>query len=109
MQSNNFKVETKNTTERVLLSVKGNLTSSNALSFKETVMGLLHTEGKDCHIDISQVDALDLTGVNALVVAHSKTQEMGRELVILSSASNPAEELLYLTQFIDVFQFQRAS
>ncbi len=109
MQSNNFEVETNNTLGKVVLSVRGSLTSSNALSFKETVMNLIHTECKDCHIDISQVNALDLTGVNALVIAHSKTQEIGKQLVILSSASNPAEELLYLTQFIDVFQFQRAS
>lgn len=108
MDSSKFSIERNNSTERTVLSLKGNLTSMNAINFKKELLDVIEVDNKDCHIDISGIDSMDLTGVNALAVAHSKSKALGSEMVIISSIANPAEELLFLTKFIDVFTFQRA-
>lgn len=108
MRNPQFSIEKNNGNKNILFSIKGHLTSMNAIAFKKELLTAIESSENDCHIDLSGVKALDLTGVNALAVAHRKIQALGRELVILSSTVSPAEELLHLTKFIDVFSFQRA-
>ena len=108
MKNSQLVVKKCNESSNTKLLLKGHLTSINAISFKEELLEVIDSERSDCHLDISGIEALDLTGVNALAVANRKIKSIGKKFVIISSASSPAEELLHLTKFVDVFTFKRA-
>jgi len=69
---------------------------------------MIDDQRTDCAIDISELSALDIAGVNALALAHKTTQNHGKQLTILSNHSNPADEFLHLTKFNKVFNLIRS-
>jgi len=106
----NLKVEFKNiaSSEARKVILAGNLTSMDAIEFKRSLLQTMLKDGKDYFIDITNLDAIDVTGVNALAMAHKKAERAGFKAVILSSVENPAEEFLHLTKFKNILNFEKA-
>jgi len=106
----NLQVSFKNINSElpVSISLSGNLTTASAMDFKRDLLKVVAETSTDCHIDITTLNQMDATGVNALAMAHKATQTKGTKLVIVSSEDNPAEEFLYLSKFDKYFNFQRA-
>lgn len=105
----NLKIEFKNiaSSEAKKVILAGNLTSMDAIEFKKSLLKNMHQESKDYFIDITQLNAVDVTGVNALVMAHKKAERAGYKAVILSSIENPADEFLHLTKFKNILNFKK--
>lgn len=106
----NLQVTFKKTenTGPLALTLEGNLTSASAIDFKRDLITLIGEHKKDCHVNISDLKQMDVTGVNALAMAHKAATKIGKQLVIVSSDQNPAEEFLHLTKFQQYFTFHRA-
>lgn len=92
----------------ISISLSGNLTTKSAIDFKNDLLQVMNDNDQDCHLDLTSLEALDVTGVNALAMAHKVAQRSGRKFVIVSKDYNPAEEFLHLTKFSNYFNFQRA-
>jgi len=90
------------------VSIEGSMTAMSAINFKQDLISRIEKSNEDFHIDISQLRAMDVAGVNALAMAHKKINNLGRKLILISDASNPAHEFLHLTKFMDYFEFRRA-
>lgn len=106
----NLQVQVQNAQAGKPLSIKldGRLTSMSAMDFKRDLVHLMNDVNQDCHVDISTLSQMDVTGVNALAVAHKAAERNGNRLVLLSTEENPASEFLHLTKFKNYFNFQRA-
>lgn len=106
----NLQVEYSNVNNNMPISVslRGNLTSKSAIDFKKDLLQAINQSKSDCYLNITELQQLDVTGVNALAMAHKSAQRIGRKLVIISSESNPADEFLHLTKFSNYFNFKIA-
>lgn len=106
----NLQIEFINKQDESMLSLalSGNLTAVRAIEFKNDLIEMIKTQKTDCAIDISDLAALDIAGVNALALAHKTTQNFGKQLTILSNHKNPADEFLHLTKFNKVFNLVRS-
>ncbi len=96
-----------NNTDHIEVSLQGNLTSASAIDFKNDLVSLIEEERRNCRINISKLDNMDVTGVNALAMAYKAAYRLGKDFVIQSSEDNPAEEFLNLTKFQQVFKVLR--
>lgn len=95
--------------ERIVqVTLKGSLTAMQAINFKSQLLSLIEDNNSDIHINITKLNALDLTGVNSLAMAHKRMQDSGKKLVLLSAAGHPDFEFLHLTRFMDYFEFKSA-
>lgn len=90
------------------ISLTGSLTSVSAMDFKRDLLQIVEETPADCHVDISTLSQMDVTGVNALAMAHKAAQRKGTKLIIISSDTNPADEFLHLSKFNRYFNFQNA-
>lgn len=90
------------------MALSGSLTAVRAMQFRQDLILMLQERQVNCTIDISDLVALDLAGVNALALAHSTTQSYGKALTIVSNADNPADEFLHLTKLNKVIDFKRS-
>lgn len=92
----------------ITISLAGRLTAMNAINFKNDLLNILVENSKDCYIDISELIAMDATGVNALVMAHKNISTTGSKMYIISTDENPANEFLHLTKFNSYLNMVRA-
>jgi len=90
------------------VAIYGSLTSVEAIRFKNDLNFRITTTSENFLIDLRGLKAMDVTGVNALVMAHNKIQKLGRKMTLLSNDSNAAYEFLHLTKFMDHFEFRKA-
>lgn len=97
-----------NNSQPLAISLSGNLTSKSAIDFKRDLLNVMEEKRNDCYLDITNLNQLDVTGVNALAMAHKTAQRIGKKLVIVSSGSDAAYEFLHLTKFVNYFNFKRA-
>jgi len=106
----NLKIEFKNiaASEARKVTLAGNLTSMDAIEFKRSLLHTMQKDTKDYFIDITELKSIDVTGVNALAMAHKKAERAGFKAIILSSAENPADEFLHLTKFKNILNFQKS-
>ena len=96
-----------NHADHIEVSLQGNLTSAGAMNFKTDLVNLIEEERRNCRIDITKLDNMDIAGVNALAIAYKTAHRLGKDIIIESSDVNPAEEFLNLTKFQRVFKMQR--
>ena len=106
----NLQVNFKNIDSELPISIalSGKLTSASAMDFKKDILKLIEKNVNDCHVDISDLEQMDVTGVNALAMAHKAAERSGRKLILVSTDANPAEEFLCLSKFNRYFNFKRA-
>lgn len=94
--------------KELTVSLNGRLTSMNAMNFKRDLLAIIKEKKEDCYINISELQAMDVTGVNALAMAHREAVHQDTKMYIVSNQENPAMEFLHLTKFNQYFNFQRA-
>lgn len=106
----NLQINFENLESQNPISVKlnGHLTSMNAINFKRDLLQLMKENNSDCVINISELNAMDVSGVNALVMAHREAQATNKNMYIVSDSNNPAMEFLHLTKFSNYLNFRRA-
>ena len=98
----------KENNEALSISLEGHLTSMSAINFKRDLLHMLNERETDCYIDISKLDAMDLSGVNAITIAHKQLETDNRKMYLVSNSENPAMEFLHLTKFNRYLNFLRA-
>lgn len=106
----NLQIKFNNLENQEPMSVKlnGHLTSMNAINFKKDLLRIITEKQTDCFINISELDAMDVSGVNALVMAHREVESKQRKMFIVSDSDSPAMEFLHLTKFSNYLNFKRA-
>lgn len=97
-----------NDAEVVTVNLSGRLNEMNAIDFKTDLMNILREKNADCLIDIRSLNAMDIIGINALVMAHRELELRGKKLTILSQSESVVDRAFHLTKFDKILQLQRA-
>ncbi len=92
----------------VHIALEGSLNTMNAINFKKDLLNHLETEKTDCEINIEKLNAIDITGLNALAMAHRNLEKQGRKLTVISRAFEQIDEFLHITKFDRFLNVQRA-
>lgn len=90
------------------VALAGRLNNMNAINFKKDLLRLIDLEKKDCTVNIEKLDSIDLTGLNALAMAHKSLEGDGRKLTIVCKKEDPIDNFLHLTKFNRYLNLQRA-
>jgi len=94
--------------EPLRVTLEGYLTSMSAIDFKKDLLSIIEERNTDCYIDISSLQRMDITGVNALAMAHKSAIRNGQKIVLICKEEHPTKEIMLLTKFNQYFNFQRA-
>ena len=79
------------------LSLDGRLDVHNAADVRLALVDAVSAGSGDLLVDLSEVEALDATGLGVLVGAHRRADRAGRTLV-LTDCSLPVARVLFLTR-----------
>lgn len=90
------------------VSLEGELNNMNAINFKKDLLRLVSTENTDCTVNIEKLSAIDLTGLNALAMAHRSLEKTGKKLTVVCRKEDPIDHFLHLTKFNRFLNLQRA-
>lgn len=94
--------------ELMTLEITGDLIALAAITFKKNLLEKLSNKKSNLEINIQKLDSLDVTGLNALAMAHKVMKQKGLELMIVSKENSPAAEFLQLTKFSNYFHIKVA-
>lgn len=92
----------------VQVALEGSLNNMNAINFKQDLLKILEEERTDCEVNIENLDSIDITGLNALAMAHRNLEKQGRRLTVVSKAFDQIDEFLHITKFNRFLNIQRA-
>ena len=92
---NKLTVESQND----FLSLEGALRSSDAINIKSQLQQRIKASNNNFTIDISDINHIDITGLNSLLMAKKYSTEIGKNLTITAKKDNPIFELVHLTKF----------
>lgn len=92
---NNLTVESQND----FLSLEGALRSADAINIKPQLLQRIKASNNNFTIDISDINHIDITGLNSLLMAKKYSTEIGKRLTITAKKDNPIFELVHLTKF----------
>ncbi len=81
------------------VALKGDLNNMNAINFKKDLLRMVQNEYQNCTVNITQLNSIDLTGLNALVMAHRSLESKGKELTIVCNQKDQIDQFLKLTKF----------
>ncbi len=101
MNSLNINITRKS--DEVTVSMTGQLASMDAIDMKEALPQLVEANDKTLNIDLQQVEATDLTGLNALFMTKLSLEKMGRKFNLIVNHMNPILDLLHLTKMTNHF------
>ena len=90
------------------VNLEGKLIDMNAYDFKSDLLNMLKESNQNCIIDIRELLAIDIVGINALAVVHRELLNSGLTLTILSKSQSSIERLFSLTKFDRILNIQRA-
>jgi len=79
-----FSVKQKKGKDGVTLKVAGSLTIEHAADLRESLMDAF-AKGNLVTVDLSQVDAIDLSGLQLMCAAHRTSLGLDKRLVVLES------------------------
>ena len=85
--------------ETPCVKLSGCFYNIEAMNFKSDIIEFLNDVNSDCIVDICQVKYMDLTALNALIIAQREIEHTGKKLIIKTNLENPIFELLNLTKF----------
>ncbi len=89
----------KESNENPCIVLSGSFHNVEAMNFKNDLLNFLKQCESNCIIDITAVKYMDLTALNALIIAQKEILNKGRKLIIKTDTENPIFELLDLTKF----------
>ena len=81
------------------VTLSGCFYNIEAMNFKNDMVEFLNKVNTDCIVDISKVKYMDLTALNALIMAQKEVESSGKKLIIQTNLENPIFDLLNLTKF----------
>ena len=90
------------------IGLSGNLSAMDAINFKANVLEMISTQSVDFEINLEELDTLDVTGLNALVIAHKKMKQKGLKLTMISKENGQFSELIHLAKFSNYFNMKVA-
>lgn len=90
------------------IELTGHLITMDAINFKTELLNLISNQTTALEINLEGLSALDVTGLNALAMAHKKMKQKGLTLTILNKPESPANEFLHLTKFSKYFNLEVA-
>jgi len=109
MKNLHIKIENQeNANQSLQVTLTGRLNEMNAIDFKENLMEILKDRNTDCSINIQQLSALDVIGINALAMAHRQIEKGGNTLSIVSQDETPVYRAFQLTKFDRILNVVRA-
>lgn len=109
MENLKVSIEKLNTIENTIkVNLEGKLSDVVAYKFKSNLLELLKKENKDCIIDVRELGAMDIIGMNALAIAHRQLEATGQRLTVLSKEKSQIDKVFSLTKFDQILNLQRA-
>lgn len=100
--------ETADEGKAVRLRVSGEIDMSTVPTFEEALSAALGDKPERLMIDLSEVNFMDSSGLNALVRARNALEDTGVELVI-SGMSDPVRRLFDVSGLMTAFMFVHSS
>ena len=100
-----FKLESKNTDEFLVLYPKGELDVYNTKKFKEKSLKIYEKDKKDILFDCSDLEYLDSTGLGSLIFILKKIEKDGHKIVI-ENLNNSILKLFKITKLEDMFEIR---
>ena len=73
------------------ISVTGQLDSSNAAEIREQCIGHISESESEVVVDLTDLEYIDRTGLDVLLVVYRSLESMGRKLSILNLHGQPKE------------------
>lgn len=95
----NFTIENHPASILCTIKLKGELKSTGAIQLKEQLCKHMKEFGRIITIDLCDVDDLDLTGLNALLISKQSFSREGKVLRLRLPDSGPLNEFAKLTKF----------
>ena len=96
----------QNPNPTAIVALEGNLNEMNAMQFKSDLLQFVKDGKKDCIVDLKDIQAMDLSGLNALAMAHKELLKRGKTLTIRTSSTGPLISLLHITKFNRILNVQ---
>ncbi|MBS6720613.1 MAG: STAS domain-containing protein [Peptoniphilus harei] len=100
-----FKLESKNTDEFLVLYPKGELDVYNTKKFKEKSLKVYEKDKKDILFDFSELEYLDSTGLGSLIYILKEIEKDGNKIVI-ENINNSIMKLFKITKLEDMFEIR---
>lgn len=77
----------------------GDFNTIEAMHFKVDLINFISSNQADFVLDITEINNMDLTALNALIIAQKEVYKKGYKFTIKTSSDSPIFELLHLTKF----------
>ncbi|MEQ2401419.1 STAS domain-containing protein [Peptoniphilus hominis (ex Hitch et al. 2025)] len=100
-----FKLESKNTDEFLVLYPKGELDVYNTKKFKEKSLKIYEKDKKDILFDCIDLEYLDSTGLGSLIFILKEIEKDGHKIVI-ENLNNSILKLFKITKLEDMFEIR---
>ncbi|MCI5643277.1 MAG: STAS domain-containing protein [Peptoniphilus sp.] len=100
-----FKLESKNTDEFLILYPKGELDVYNTKKFKEKSIKYYEKCKKDILFDCSDLEYLDSTGLGSLIYILKELEKDGNKIVI-ENLNKSIMKLFKITKLDDMFEIR---
>lgn len=100
-----FKLESKNTDEFLVLYPKGELDVYNTKKFKEKSLKIYEKDKKNILFDFSELEYLDSTGLGSLIYILKEIEKDGNKIVI-ENINNSIMKLFKITKLEDMFEIR---
>lgn len=100
-----FKLESKNTDEFLVLYPKGELDVYNTKKFKEKSLKIYEKDKKDILFDFGELEYLDSTGLSSLIYILKEIEKDGNKIVI-ENINNSIMKLFKITKLEDMFEIR---
>ncbi|MET3617766.1 anti-sigma B factor antagonist [Peptoniphilus olsenii] len=101
----NFKLETKNTADFLILYPIGELDVYNTGAFKEKALKAYNEDKKNILFDCKDLKYLDSTGLGSLMFILKNIKENGHKIVI-ENLNSSIMKLFKITQLDEVFEIR---
>jgi len=97
---NNLQVQFPQTpSESNTIVLSGDFNTIEAMHFKVDLINYISKSHEDFILDITAIKNMDLTALNALIIAQKEIHKKGRKFIIQAHRNSPIFELLHLTKF----------
>lgn len=100
-----FKLESKNTDEFLVLYPKGELDVYNTKKFKEKSIKIYEKDKKDILFDCKELEYLDSTGLGSLIFILKEVEKNNNKIVI-ENLNPQIMKLFKITKLEDMFEIR---
>lgn len=102
-------IENNQNIAQQILKLKGGLCGIDALHFREKVSSNISIKEGTLLLDLSQLDKMDLTGFNAIVMLKKAAIKHNLSFLIIAGEDNPMHEFIHLSKLSFNYVNQQSS